>query len=54
MPNALFVCIEGYETDGHAYAGGAVENGAVALVVERFLPEVAALRYTRSMIPARP
>ena len=44
-PNTLFVCIEGYETDGHEYAEEAVKNGAVALVVERFLPEVAALQY---------
>lgn len=31
----LFVCIKGYATDGHQYAQQAVDNGAVALVVER-------------------
>ena len=34
---ALFFCISGYKTDGHMYAGNAVENGAVALMVTRKL-----------------
>ncbi|MER2063841.1 MAG: Mur ligase family protein, partial [Alkalibacterium sp.] len=38
--DTLFVCIRGFKTDGHQYAERAVENGAVALVVERFLPEL--------------
>ena len=33
----LFVCIKGFETDGHLYAKKAFENGATALVVQRFL-----------------
>lgn len=32
---SIFVCIKGFKTDGHDYAGQAVRNGAVALVVER-------------------
>jgi len=36
----LFVCIQGFQTDGHDYAELAVTNGASALVVERFLPEL--------------
>ena len=32
-PNTLFVCLKGYNTDGHQYAKNAVEMGAVALVV---------------------
>src|SRR5436190_13961847 len=34
-PGALFFCVPGLRADGHDYAGQAVENGAVALVVER-------------------
>lgn len=30
----LFVCIRGYKTDGHKYIMNAIENGAVAAVVE--------------------
>ncbi|MFO7947963.1 MAG: UDP-N-acetylmuramoyl-L-alanyl-D-glutamate--2,6-diaminopimelate ligase [Armatimonadota bacterium] len=33
-PGSLFVAIEGYETDGHAYIADALENGAVAVVYE--------------------
>ncbi len=36
-PGALFVCIPGAKADGHAYAGQAVERGAAALLVERFI-----------------
>lgn len=36
----LFVCIVGHASDGHAYAKSAVDNGAVALVVERFIDEI--------------
>lgn len=33
----MFVCIPGFQTDGHDYAERAVESGAVALVVERLI-----------------
>ena len=36
-PGALFFCVPGSATDGHAFAADAVERGAVALVVERRL-----------------
>lgn len=39
-PETLFVCIRGFQTDGHDFAEKAVENGATVLVVERFLPEL--------------
>jgi len=32
----LFVCIKGYETDGHKYLAMAKDNGAVAAIVEEF------------------
>lgn len=32
-----FVCVRGFKVDGHHFAGQAVENGAVALVVEEFI-----------------
>lgn len=33
----VFVCVRGFKADGHQFAGQAVENGAVALVVEEFI-----------------
>ncbi|MCX7919104.1 MAG: UDP-N-acetylmuramoyl-L-alanyl-D-glutamate--2,6-diaminopimelate ligase [bacterium] len=45
-PGSLFICIEGYKTDGHRYAAQAIENGAVALVINKELagiPEQIAL-----------
>lgn len=41
QPGSLYVCIPGTRQDGHTYAPQAVQAGAAALVVERFLPEVA-------------
>jgi UDP-N-acetylmuramoyl-L-alanyl-D-glutamate--2,6-diaminopimelate ligase len=35
-PGSLFFCVVGERSDGHDFAPGAVERGAVALVVERF------------------
>lgn len=37
-PGDLFACVPGFQVDGHDFAEKAVESGAVALVVERFLP----------------
>lgn len=36
-PGALFFCVPGLHSDGHDFAGPAVERGAAALVVERAL-----------------
>jgi UDP-N-acetylmuramoyl-L-alanyl-D-glutamate--2,6-diaminopimelate ligase len=36
-PGALFFCVPGTVTDGHAFAADAVERGAVALVVDHWL-----------------
>jgi len=36
-PGAMFACIRGASTDGHAYAAAAVDAGAVALLVEEFV-----------------
>ena len=33
----LFVCIKGYQVDGHEYMEGALQNGAVALIVQKDL-----------------
>ncbi len=35
LPGSLFVCVDGFSTDGHQYARQAVDNGATALVVEK-------------------
>jgi UDP-N-acetylmuramoyl-L-alanyl-D-glutamate--2,6-diaminopimelate ligase len=34
-PGDLFVCVEGFRSDGHRFAADAVRRGAVALLVER-------------------
>lgn len=44
-PGYLFVCIRGYKTDGHKYLSKAVENGAVAAIVEEFQGDVAIPQY---------
>lgn len=36
-PNDLFICLTGEHVDGHEYAEEAIDNGAVACVVERRL-----------------
>ncbi len=41
-PGALFCCVPGELQDGHAYAPAAVAAGAAALLVERWLDDVAA------------
>lgn len=38
LKGSIFVCIEGHETDGHKFAGDAVENGASALIVQKNVP----------------
>ena len=32
--DTMFVCIKGFQTDGHRYAQAAVQQGATALLVE--------------------
>lgn len=41
QPGDLFICLPGHTVDGHDYARQAAEQGAAALVVERWLDEVA-------------
>ena len=36
----LFVCIKGYKTDGHKYLAQAVNQGAIAAIVETFVEDV--------------
>lgn len=36
----LYICISGYTVDGHIYAQSAVENGAVAIIVERQIEDI--------------
>ncbi|OLN33436.1 UDP-N-acetylmuramoyl-L-alanyl-D-glutamate--2,6-diaminopimelate ligase [Desulfosporosinus metallidurans] len=38
QPGDLYVCVPGFQVDGHDFAAAAIASGAVALVVERFLP----------------
>jgi UDP-N-acetylmuramoyl-L-alanyl-D-glutamate--2,6-diaminopimelate ligase len=54
-PGALFFCVPGSRADGHDFAPQAVENGAVALVVERPLelevPQLVVSDARRAMAP---
>jgi len=38
QPGDLFACVSGFKVDGHDYAVKAIASGAVALVVDHFLP----------------
>ncbi len=40
-PGDLFVCVTGFQSDGHAFAADAVAKGAKALVVEHIPESVA-------------
>src|SRR5581483_4127021 len=40
-PGALLFCVPGFTRDGHEFAPDAVRRGAVALVVERHLDDLA-------------
>jgi UDP-N-acetylmuramoyl-L-alanyl-D-glutamate--2,6-diaminopimelate ligase len=55
-PGTLFFCVPGFTRDGHDFAAGAVDRGAVALVVERPLglgvPEVVVPSVRAAMGPA--
>jgi UDP-N-acetylmuramoyl-L-alanyl-D-glutamate--2,6-diaminopimelate ligase len=55
-PGTLFFCVPGSRADGHDFAPQAVENGAVALVVERRLeldvPQVVVRDARAAMAPA--
>jgi UDP-N-acetylmuramoyl-L-alanyl-D-glutamate--2,6-diaminopimelate ligase len=56
VPGALFFAVPGQRADGHDFAPGAVERGAVALVVERPLdlpvPQVVVRDSRAAMAPA--
>jgi len=39
----LMVCVSGTQSDGHMFAGEAVQRGAAALVVERHIPQTGVL-----------
>jgi len=60
VPGSLFVCLTGFQTDGHAYIPAAVAAGAAAIVVEREveIPEgitvlrVADSRYALALLAA--
>ena len=54
-PGALFLCVPGFDRDGHEFAAAAVAAGAVALVVERPLglgvPELVVPSVRAAMAP---
>ena len=38
VPDSLFVCIDGFKTDGHKFIQSALDNGATTLLVEKDVP----------------
>ncbi|MBM4236220.1 MAG: UDP-N-acetylmuramyl-tripeptide synthetase [Firmicutes bacterium] len=44
-PGALFVCIRGYQTDGHLFLEKAIQKGAVAAIVESFQEQIPVPQY---------
>src|SRR5580658_6099039 len=50
VPGDLFCCVPGRVSDGHAYAGEAVERGAVGLLCEHFIPELLDERVVQTRI----
>ncbi len=58
-PGTLFLCVPGFNADGHRFAPAAVEAGAAALVVERHLGlgvpelEVSSVRAAMAPLAAR-
>ncbi|MBM6614562.1 UDP-N-acetylmuramyl-tripeptide synthetase [Desemzia sp. RIT804] len=42
--DTLFVCIKGYQTDGHNYAKHAVSQGATVIIVEQFVEDLDVLQ----------
>lgn len=38
VPGSLFVCIDGFKTDGHKFIQSALDNGATAFLVEKDVP----------------
>ena len=38
QPGDLYACVPGFKVDGHDFAANAIASGAVALVVDHFLP----------------
>ena len=39
-PGALFIAVKGFESDGHAYVGAAIEKGASAIICETIPEEI--------------
>ena len=53
VPGTLFVCIKGLHTDGHKYIESALENGALAVIVEdvpQSLPAVPVIKVADSRL----
>lgn len=40
VPGSLFICIDGFKTDGHKYIQSALDNGAVALIVQKDIARI--------------
>ena len=48
VPGCLFVCVKGYESDGHAYAKAAAEKGAAAILAQDKIDVPCPVIYTKN------
>jgi UDP-N-acetylmuramyl-tripeptide synthetase/UDP-N-acetylmuramoyl-tripeptide--D-alanyl-D-alanine ligase len=48
QPGDVFICITGYQTDGHQYAINAIEKGAKLVITEKELPHIPQIVVTNS------
>lgn len=40
VPGALFVCVDGFKTDGHKFIQSAIDNGATTFLVQKDVPAI--------------
>jgi UDP-N-acetylmuramoyl-L-alanyl-D-glutamate--2,6-diaminopimelate ligase len=50
VPGDLFCCVPGLVSDGHRYAGEAVERGAIGVLCEHFIPELLSRDVTQARV----
>ena len=49
---SLFVCLQGFQTDGHLYVAEAIDNGAVAVIAEKTVESTVPVIYVNDSVRA--